>query len=163
MYSQQSVYLWKAHEDSFLCVAESVYAEHKDEPETVQHVAEYVAEGLGNYQRGIEMLAACLDDGMLSEDEQLKLVLWLHLADQFDESVPILQKMVQRWPDNLDPHVSDAGVLSDGSQSPELLGLLERTESRWREQKWWNEVVLAALVQTCLECGLYEQSGDVLL
>ncbi len=49
-------YFWEAQRDAFLRTAETVYAQYKGSPPTVKYVAEYVAVGLENYSRGIEML-----------------------------------------------------------------------------------------------------------
>ena len=150
---------WEAQRDAFLRTAETVYAQHKDAPATRIRVAEYVANDLGNYERGIEMLAACLQDGTLDQDEQFKLVLWLKHEDRFDESVPLLQEMVQRWPESVPSRVFLMEAYFHTQRSQELLALLEMTEADCRALDLWNEDTIAQLARACVECALYEQAA----
>ena len=49
-------FFWDVQCDAFLRTAETVYAQYEDSPPTRKYVAHYVAEGLENYSRAIEML-----------------------------------------------------------------------------------------------------------
>jgi len=149
---------WESQREAFLRTAETVYAENKEVPATSKYVAEYVAVGLDEYGRGIEMLFASLRDGTLDEDGQFKLVTWLHREDRYDESVPLLEQMIARSPDNMTYRVHLMYALSHTQRATELSALVEKTEAHFREKKLWNEGTLAPLADACVNCELFEQA-----
>jgi hypothetical protein len=151
-------YFWESQRDAFLRTAETVYAEYRGSPPTVKYVAEYVAVGLENYGRGIEMLLASIHDGTLDQDGQHKLVTWLHHDHRHGESIPLLQEMLERWPDNMGYRTLLMRAYYQTQRGAELLALLEQTDTRLHEGKHWDEGSIAQLSEACLDCGLYEQA-----
>ncbi|MHB9068724.1 MAG: tetratricopeptide repeat protein, partial [Pirellulaceae bacterium] len=151
-------YFWEAQQDAFLRTAETVYAEYGDSPPTRKYVAQYVAVGLKNYSRGIEMLLASLQQSTLDKDGQHKLVTWLHHENRYSESIPLLQEMMTRWPEDLEYRTMLMRAYHQTQRGTELLALLEQTVTHFQESKRWDEGTIARLSETCLDCALFERS-----
>ncbi|MHB8861540.1 MAG: VIT domain-containing protein [Pirellulaceae bacterium] len=151
-------YFWEAQRDAFLRTAETVYAEYKGSPPTRTYVAQYVAVGLENYRRGIEMLRASLQEGTLDKDGQHKLVTWLHHENRYSESIPLLQEMMQRWPEDLGYGTMLMRAYHKTQHGAALLALLKQTVVHLKESKHWDEGAIAQLSEACLDCALFEHS-----
>ncbi|MHB8954750.1 MAG: VIT domain-containing protein [Pirellulaceae bacterium] len=151
-------YFWEAQRDVFLRTAETVYAEYKGSPPTRTYVAQYVAVGLENYRRGIEMLRASLQEGTLDKDGQHKLVTWLHHENRYSESIPLLQEMMQRWPEDLGYGTMLMRAYHKTQHGAALLALLKQTVVHLKESKRWDEGAIAQLSEACLDCALFEHS-----
>jgi tetratricopeptide (TPR) repeat protein len=95
-------HFWNEKRDDFLQTAQAVFAESRSAPDTQRFVAQYVAEGLDYYDTGIEMLLSQYQEGTLDYEWRLTLASWLNRCERFDESIPILQRLIVERPDDVD-------------------------------------------------------------
>ncbi len=101
IYMKHNGYYWGEKEADFARTADEVWAEEKQSGAACQYIAEYLYWGLDHYPRAIEILLDAHRREVLDEAGQSRLVEFLRLQNRFAESIPILEPLVQRRPDNL--------------------------------------------------------------
>ena len=99
--SKHNSYYWGEKEADFARTADEVWAEEKQSGAACQYIAEYLFSGLDHYPRAIEILLDAHRREVLDEGGQSKLVEFLRSQNRFAETIPILEPLVQRRPDNL--------------------------------------------------------------
>ena len=158
MYWRDYSHFWEAKKDAFLRTAETVYAQRRQSGAAVEYVARYVADGLDNRPRAIEMLMVAWGDGILDESGQSRLVDLLHREERFRESISVLQPMVEKWPENMDHRTRLMHAYFRTRRPDDLLTLLEQTDTYFHADGRWNENAMSQLAHSCLNNELYEQS-----
>jgi Flp pilus assembly protein TadD len=149
---------WKEKEANFARTAEDVLAKRNQSGPSVQYLGEYFYWGLGHGKRAIEILLAAYKQKLLDEPGELQLVDYLHRENRHAESIPILQPLIERRPENLQYRVLLMHAYFRAGRQAELLALLKQTDTFFHQGERWTEAALAALAHSCLENELYEQS-----
>jgi len=160
MYDRQhdSRLFWAAKADAFAQAAEEVLAAHRQSGATLSYIAEYLYHGLDRHARAIEILLDAHRREILDESGQSRLVQFLHWQNRYGESIPILEPLVQRRPDNVQYRTWLLHAYFRTKQPAKLLALLRQTDEYFHKDNRWQEHVIAALAYSCLENELYEQS-----
>jgi len=157
IYYAHHSYYWKEKAGDFARVAEEVYAKRKNSGSAVKYIANYFFHGLGRRGRAIEVLFEAYGRELLDESGQSTLADYLHQTGRYQESIPVLQKLVKLRPDNLNYRVRLMHAYFRSGKEPQLLALLKATDAFFHEKKRWNEGTIATLAQSCLSNQLYEQ------
>jgi Tfp pilus assembly protein PilF len=135
-----------------------VTSESGDDEAAVVRVAEYLHDGLQQYDDGITVLLDHKKRGRLAFDPQSLLVVWLQKRERWTESLPLAAELVDKRPDILEDRIHHLLSLARCNQRPQLETALAATVARWQEKKLWVEEVIAALAQSCLETTLPEKA-----
>lgn len=150
---------WSDKRRDFSDAAHELLGEVGDDEGAVVRVADYLHEGLKQFDDGIAVLLERKKQGRLSFDPQATLVTWLQKRERWSESLPLAAELVIKRPDDLDDRVHHLLALAKTKQKDALQGALDATVAHWHELKAWNEPVVAALAESCLDTGLAEKSA----
>lgn len=157
IYQRQHSYYWQEKEADFEKVAEEVLAERKSSA-SVEYIAEYLFHGIAHEKRAIEVLLAAHEQKVLAESGRSQLIDYLHRTQRYAESIALLVPLVEARPDNLGYRTSLMYAYYRTEKRAELLALLKRSETFYREKNQWTDGVLSALAESCLNTQLYEQA-----
>jgi predicted Zn-dependent protease len=158
IYHQHHGHYWSEKADAFAQVAEEVLAKQKQSGAAAKYVAEYFYSGLGRNGRAIEVLFAAHQAKILDEGGQAQLVSYLQQQNRYAESIPLLQPLVKRRPENMDYRVQLLHAYFRTGQPAELRALLKDTDAFFHQKDRWTEGALAALAHSCLQNELYSES-----
>jgi tetratricopeptide (TPR) repeat protein len=158
MYDHRCDHFW-AREDDYRKVAEEVYAQRRNSGAAVVYIADYLYQGLGQYDRAIEMLFVANKEKLLDEAAQWQLAQRLKERSREGESIDLLQGMVQQWPDDMEYRVALMEAYFDTKRHEELRGLLDQTDKHFhKDGSWTEDAPLPELAKECLDVELYEQA-----
>jgi len=124
----------------------------------VVYVADYLYHGLSQRHRAVDVLLDAFRREVLDETGQQRLVDFAHWQNRFAETLPILEPLVERRPDNIQYRVWLMRAYWGTKQQARLLDALKKADAHFHQQDRWQQNVIAALAHSCLENGLYEQS-----
>jgi len=158
MYHADYQYFWSENVAAFARVADEVAAERKDSSDTLVHVADYLYRGLHRHAPAIAILLDADRREVLDEHGKLTLVRFLHEQGRHAESIPILEPLVLRRPENIEYRTRLMHAYFRTGQREKLLALLQQTDAFFHQDHRWQEPILAALAYSCLENHLYTQS-----
>jgi tetratricopeptide (TPR) repeat protein len=162
LYTRGDGHFWPEKAGDFAKAAEEVIADFPDSSLVLEHAAEYLFQNLGLCDRGVAVLADAHRRHVLSEQGQWQLIRFQHDTGKFAESVPLLQALVAKRPDNISSYrVRLMHAYHRSGRHAELMALLKETDERFRARgvTHWGEDTLAALAASCLENGLHQQSA----
>jgi predicted Zn-dependent protease len=159
LYHQGSGYFWPEKGDDFAKLAEDVLAKRPQSGPTAEYVAEYLYHGLGRAGRAIEVLAAAHKKKLLEQAGQVQLVHFLQWQNRFGDSIPLLEPLVERVPENLNYRVLLMSAYSHTGRGADLLALLKRTDAFFHQKDRWTENAMAELAAACLDDRLYAQAA----
>jgi len=157
IYYRHDSHFWAAKTEAFARVADEVAAENKQSSVTLTYVADYLFRGLERHGRAIEILQDAHRREVLDEDGQSRLVRFLEERNRDAESIPILEPLVQRRPDNVQYRVGLMHAYSRTQQREKLISTLKQADAYFHQENRWQEGVIAALAHGCIEPGLFEQ------
>jgi tetratricopeptide (TPR) repeat protein len=159
LYDRRYSYHWKEKEADFARAADEVLARHAQSGARAEYVAEYLARGLGRLDRAIEVMLAAHGQKLLEEGGQFRLVEYLHEASRHAESIPLLEPLVGRRPDNLQYRVYLLRAYFHAGRQADLLAQLKQADAYFHEKDRWTEGAMAALANGTLDTELFEQSA----
>ncbi len=163
MYAQYIGYFWAEKTPVFAQVADEVWAQDKSSGAACLYIANYLYDGLCYHRgRAIEILLDAHRREVLDEQGQSRLVVFLQGDQRFAESIPILEPLVDRRPDNLQYRVWLMHAYFKTGQPRQLMDLLKKTHDYFHRDNRWQEAAMAALGRSCLENQLYQQAADYL-
>jgi tetratricopeptide (TPR) repeat protein len=160
IYWRHHAHFWEEQVPAFLRTAETVYAQHNISSDAVRHIAEYLSQGLEKYPRAIEMLDQAHRDGILGEAGIWQLAEYLHHEQQHAESIPLLEPLVDKHPDQLHYRTKLMHACFRTQRREQLLDLLAATDEYFHQKNRWTESVMAQLGASCLENQLFEQAVE---
>jgi tetratricopeptide (TPR) repeat protein len=149
---------WAAKAGIFAQIAEAVLARHKDSIAQIVHVADYLHTGLEYTARAVEILLDAHRRGVLDEHGKSQLAKRLIEQKRFAESIPVLEPLVRRRPDDMENRTMLMRAYCETSQRDKLLAALEATDAHFHKEDRWQENAIAALALSCLENRLYQQA-----
>jgi predicted Zn-dependent protease len=159
IYDRRYGYYWKVKEADFAAAAEEVLARHAQSGAWTQYVAEYLARGVDRLGRAIEVLLAAHRQRLLEEAGQFQLVQYLHEANRHAESIPILEPLVGRRPEDLQYRVFLLRAYYHAGREADLLAQLKQADAFFHERDRWTENAMAALAGGTLDTALFAQSA----
>ena len=99
---------------------------------------------------------------VLAEDGLSELVGYLRAQNRFVETIPLLEPLVQRRPDNLQYRVWLMNAYFKTNHPELLTALLNETHGYFHRDDRWNENAMAMLGRSCLENAIYRKAADYL-
>ena len=162
MYVKHNNYFWSAKEADFARTADEVWAAEKLSGAACQYIADYLFSGLDHHSRAIEILLDAHHREVLDEAGQSKLVDFLRYQKRFAESIPILEPLLERRPDNLQYRVWLMNAYFQTGKPERLAKLLKATHDCFHQDHRWNERAMAMLGRSCLENEIYRAAADYL-
>jgi tetratricopeptide (TPR) repeat protein len=153
---------WAEKEPVFARVADEIWAQDKSSGAACLYIADYLYTGLDHKGRAIEMLLDAHRREVLDPQGQSVLVQYLHDAGRYAESIPILEPLVDRRPENLQYRTWLMHAYFQTRQPRQLMDLLKKTHDYFHRINPWQENAMAALGRSCLENQLYQQAADYL-
>jgi predicted Zn-dependent protease len=159
MYDRRYSYYWKEKEADFARAAEEVLARHAQSGAWAEYVAEYLTRGVDRLGRAIEVLLAAHRQKLLEEGGQFQLVQYLHEASREAESIPLLEPLVGRRPDNLQYRVYLLRAYFHAGRRADLLAQLKQADAYFHEKDRWTEGAMVALANGTLDTNLFEPSA----
>jgi predicted Zn-dependent protease len=159
VYDCRWAYYWAEKEAEFARAAEETLAGSKDSSAAVTYVADYLFEGTHRQARAIELMLEAHRREVLDESGQAQLVRYLHEQNRFAESIPILEPLAGRRPENLGYRVWLMHAYHRTAQPKRLADLLRQTDEYFHKDGRWQEPVVAGLGESCLENALFGPSA----
>lgn len=162
IYSRGYSHFWAEKSDAFAAAAEAVLNENQKSGRRVIAVAEYLWNGLERHPRAIEVLLIAHRKGVLDEAGQVRLVQWLHDANRFAESIPILEGLVTLRPYQIDFRTRLMKSYFRSERSQQLSELIEQTDDYFHAGGRWTEHNIAEFGRGCQGCDQYERAARYL-
>ena len=134
-------------------------AKHPQSGAAALYIAAYFYHGLNRYPRAINILLAAHKGKLLDDAGQFELISYLHGQNRHAESIPLLQPLIARQPENLTYRLSLMDAYFHTGRQADLLALLKDTDAFFHKKDRWNANALASLAQGCLNTKLYKQSA----
>jgi tetratricopeptide (TPR) repeat protein len=158
IYARHNNYFWSEKAAEFKSVAEAVWREQKASGATVLHIANYLWNGLEEYDRVIEMLAEAHGNQLLDEQGQSILVSYLHARNRFAESIPILPGLIEQRPDTMNYRTQLMAAYFKVQDGDKLRKTLTEADRHFHEGGRWQEGNIAGLAYACVKAALNEES-----
>jgi tetratricopeptide (TPR) repeat protein len=114
--------------------------------------------GLHRYKRAIEILLIAHGKGLLDDAQQIVLVDHLHARERYAESIPILEPLIERKPDQISYRTRLMVAYYHAKRPEQLRQLLTATDEHFRTAELWNESILAQLAETTLKVQRFSES-----
>ena len=150
---------WRAKQADFAKTAEEMWDEQNNSGRRAVSVANYLRHGLDFRPRSIEILMIAYEKGILDTSGIDTLVTYLHEDQRYAESIPILQKQIVQWPDNMQHRVLMMTAYHRTLRPQQMMDLLAATDAHFHKEGRWSEGHIAQLAGGCLGCGLHEQAA----
>lgn len=160
IYHDNYSYFWAEKAKEYRQAAEEVYQQHRHSGSTVAFIAEYLYHGLDAKSRAIEILQIAHDEKRLDESGQVRLVDYLQREGRFAATIPILEPLVEVRPENIQYRKWLMNSYFNTKQQDKLLNLLAATDKHFHQEGRWQENIMAALAESCLENTLYTRSVE---
>ena len=149
---------WAEKADVFAQVAEDVWQEKRDSGAAAAYIAYYFHYGLNRTGRAADLLLEAYGRDILDEEGQARLVDYLHLEKRHQESIPILLKLMDWRPQQVQYRVELMHAYFRTGQEAKLRKLLAETDAYFHEKGQWNEHVISQLARSCLTNKLFGES-----
>jgi predicted Zn-dependent protease len=158
IYYRQNAFFWSEKEAEFARVADDVLSKRPQSGVAALYIAQYLYHGLNRTARAIEVLSAAHKLKLLDESGQVELAQYLQWQNRHAESIPLLEPLVERGPENLSYRIMLLSAYFHANRSADLLALLKKTDTFFHQKDRWTESVMAGLGGSCLDNQLYAQS-----
>ena len=149
---------WPAKAEEFARTAEAVYEELSQSGRHVVYIADYLYHGLSRQARAIEILLIAHGKKLLDIDQQIRLCDYLHQQDRHAESIPILEPIVDEFPNRMDYRTRLITAYNRASRPGQMRTLLADTDAHFRKEGRWTESNIAQLANVCLDNGLFKEA-----
>jgi predicted Zn-dependent protease len=157
-YGNNYGYFWEAHRPDFLRATEAVLKEYNNTGDSVTYIAAYLYQ-INEHKRCIEIMFEAHRKGLLNDGQIHTLVAYLHAQKLYAESVPLLEGLMKRGPDNLGYRTTLMFAYFKLERKQQMMDLLKETDEHFHKENRWTESVMAHLAGSCSTCELWEQSA----
>ncbi|MEW6733429.1 MAG: hypothetical protein AB1489_19030, partial [Acidobacteriota bacterium] len=157
IYYINNSYFWAEKRNEFASTAHAVLAENISSEQTLIYVANYFYHGLHLYQEAIDALSAAHRKELLGVEGRYLLCQYLHQQKHYNESLPILIKLVATAPERLEFRTMLLVGYFHTGRKESLAKALAETDKYFHENGLWQEYVIATLADACLEAQLYRE------
>jgi predicted Zn-dependent protease len=162
MYYLHHGYYWPEKEADFAAAAEGVLKERKDSEAGVRYIAEYFYQGCNRPARAIEVLFDADDRKLLDTSGRLQLVTYLHGQNRYAESVPVLDRLVEKDPAVLHYWALLCRAHFQAKDTEKVKATFAAAETHFREKVRWGHDAMHVLAHTAVECRLDERAVAIL-
>lgn len=153
-------YFWSEKAADFAKVAEEVLAESSDSARSVNHISQYLWDGLDLHTRAIEIRLIAHGKKLLDAGSLYALTGWLHEKKRWAEPIPIMEPVVRDFPDNIDYRMALLVSYARSSRPTQRDAMLAQTDDHFRAGGRWTEYNLKRLAETCVRIQLNQKAVD---
>jgi predicted Zn-dependent protease len=157
--SKRSGYFWEAKADVFEQTARNVAAENPGRPEVLHQVGRYLHEDLKRTSAAVDVLLPAWKEDRLDENGAFLLAQCLHVLERFEESIPVLNRLIEEAPDTVVYRTTLMWARFKMDQRDLLKGCFQAAEQHFREGHLWAESNASALAEACLRTELYDDAA----
>jgi len=141
----------------FLKIAEEVLAERKDSERSVVFIAEYMYDGLAQFERSISVLLEANSRRLLGIKNQEEVLLFQLFEWHFDaEAALVLEGLVEQEPERLDFICDLIGALHRSKRPEQARDLFVATARKFRASDLWTEHHHQQLAERAAENGYHD-------
>ena len=158
VYYKHHAHFWAEKADDFAKAANEIYAERKTSGRRVRYIANYLRSGLERTARAIEILMIAYKDGILDASAQNELVVFLHHEGRHAESIPLLERLLNAWPDSMHYRTLLMTAYFRSQRPEQLATLVKQTDEFFHKEGRWVEANIAEFGKACLGTQLNEQA-----
>ena len=158
VYYKHHAQFWTEKADDFAKAANEIYAKRKTSGRRVRYIANYLRSGLERTARAIEILMIAYNDGILDASAQNELVVFLHHEGRHAESIPLLERLLNAWPDSMHYRTLLMTAYFCSQRPEQLATLVKQTDEFFHKEGRWVEANIAEFGKACLGTQLNEQA-----
>lgn len=152
---------WPAKKSEFVQAALQTFEEQPLSGASAQHIGYYLYHGARAPKPAMDVLFTAQYAGVLPAEGRYQLCEYLHQAGQHKESLPLVESLVKEVPHEVKYH----HMLILGYAYSSLPDLADQAylnaEKIFKEQKSWNESVVASLARACLAAGQVHRAAGL--
>jgi hypothetical protein len=156
LYHDDNQYFWSEKRDVFAATAREELAERRESGRAVKHIAEYLYHGLELHGEAIAALFVVHRAGKLDDGGQQQLVTYLHWSERFEESIAILEPLVEKRPDEMLYRTELMIAYFRTDRLGQLREMRAATDEYFSSGGRWTQGAMAALAEACRATQLYE-------
>ena len=160
MYYNDYNRFWKEKTANFAKAAEEVLAENKNDRESIKYVANYLINGLGLSDRGIEILLDANRRELLDDSGKQLLITALFEQKRHGEAIALLEALVSKQSKVFGWRTQLMHAYFKTKQPEALLKQLAQTHKLFIDPYPNDESNLAWMASSTLENELYEQAAS---
>ncbi|TWT55398.1 Vault protein inter-alpha-trypsin [Thalassoglobus neptunius] len=153
-------HFWSEKTDDFVRMAKQVLRKRSESPRTILYTAEYLFEGLNQREAAASILSEAADRGLLDQSGLRKLVDYLHVIDQYRESIPTLKELRKQFPDDVNLWVQQIRAHARIGEWLETETLLAEAEEHFHRSGRWVEQNMIPLANVFHEVGSHKLSAQ---
>ena len=153
-------YFWGKHLAQFQQAAEETWQEHRQSTDHAVSIADYLFNGIKKHRAAISLLKQAHEQDLLNESGRWTLVEYLQKQRRFDESISLLDELVQRDPQQIKYHARLMEALFKTGQKERLKAAWKVADGRFAKSKTLDENSLRTLARACFEVQLYEPAKE---
>lgn len=158
LYGHNYGYFWEAHRADFLRETEAVLKERGTSGESVAYIAAYLYQ-ISEHDRCIEIMLAAHRKELLNDTHIGTLVGYLQGKNRWEESVPLLEGLVERMPNSLGYRVNLIHSYFKVDRKELMLKQLSATDEYFHKENRWTENAMFQLAHVCGQCELWPRSA----
>lgn len=157
-YTRNHSWFWGEKAGEFFEATVEVLEAHRDSEDHVKYIAAYLYHGLHRHPEAIEALLVSYRKAALGVDGRWQLVEYLHEQARFEESIAILQGLIEEMPGNVDYRPALMRAYHRTGRPEKLLATLQAAHEYFHAEGRWCEQPAAKLAFGCLDTELFEKS-----
>ena len=158
-YAHNYGYFWEAHRADFLRETEAVLKERGTSGESVAYIAAYLYQ-VSELDRCIEIMLAAHRKELLNDTHIGTLVGYLQGKNRWEESVPLLEGLVERMPNSLGYRVNLIHSYFKVDRKELMMKQLAATDEYFRKENRWTENAMFQLAHVCGQCELWPRCAE---
>ena len=162
IYQKHSGFFWDGKEADFARTADEVWAEEKQSGAGVPVHRRLPVLGPGPLFAGDRDPAGCPSPRGARRRRGVATGYIPPRQDRIAETIPILEPLVERRPDNLQYRVWLMNAYFKTGKHEQLAKLLKASDDYFHKENRWNENAMAMLGRSCLENEIYQPAADYL-
>ena len=160
IYRVDHSYFWGSAKADFRQAAERVLDQEGEREVVLLRVAQYLYQGLGERERGVEVLAERHAGGRLGREGRIRLVTWLRQLSRHAEALPLLEALVAERGE-LRYRLWLVESAHHAGRQPLAAKTLQATIGWLKERQRWREGEIAQVARACLATARLERAGDL--
>ncbi|MEM7456000.1 MAG: VIT domain-containing protein [Planctomycetota bacterium] len=156
MISRGNSYFLERHADKFLETALEVHEQYRESGAHAQHIASYIGHDLREYDRAIDILSNAYQSELLDIDQTSFYVDMLQDQSRFEESAPLLEKLLEERPSDSNHYVRLMRAFFRTDQQERLIELWQKADEKFYNEKDVDIGSATWLAEACLSNELFE-------
>ena len=152
-------YWWSEKRAEFGKTAGRVHEEHMDSVPIARRVATYYWDGLRRTQSAVDVLRGLEKSKKLDRGGQWQLVGWLQKLGEWNESLALLDQLLEHDRLNLSYRGSKVTALFRTGKRAEAVAFLDASMQLFKDKERWDERHISFLAKRCHDAELWERGA----